>query len=97
MKRQIDHYSNRIQLENLEIRPDSVKLVDWAEQLFNSRDTFSRQMEQLSQEYPHIGQFESIDAEFSVKQIVSNWVERRTLWSISFLTRIMGSKVCLYL
>jgi len=92
MKRQIDHYSNRIQLENLKVRPDSVKIVDWAEQLFNSRDTFSRQMEQLSQEYPQIGHFESIDAEFSVEQISQQLGRKENLVEYFISNKEHGSR-----
>jgi len=79
LRQQIDHYSNLIQVENMEVRPDSVKLVVWQEQLFHTRDSFNRKMEQLSLDHPQIGQFKTFGTDFSMEQIRNNLRRKETL------------------
>ncbi len=79
LKQQIDYFSNLIQVENMEVRPDSAKLVIWQEQLFFTRDSFNRQMEQLSLDHPQIGQFKTFGTDFSMEQIRKNLRRKETL------------------
>ena len=72
LKQQIDHFSNLIQVEHMEVWPDSAKLTAWQEQLFHTRDSFNRHMEQLSLEHPQIGQFETFGTGYSMAQIRQN-------------------------
>ncbi|MCK5135178.1 MAG: CHAT domain-containing protein [Bacteroidales bacterium] len=79
LKQQIDQYSNLIQVENMEVQPDSGKLAAWKEQLFYTRDSFNRQMEHLFLEHPQIGQFKSLDIDFSMERIRQNLRRKETL------------------
>ena len=72
LKQQMDQYSNLIQVESMEVQPDSAKLAAWQEQLFFTRDSFNRQMEQLSLDHPQIGQFETFGTDYSMAQIRQN-------------------------
>jgi len=57
LKQQIAHFSNLIRTETMEMNPDSAQLVTWQEQLFHTRDSFSRHMEQLRLDFPQIEHF----------------------------------------
>ncbi|MCK4880402.1 MAG: CHAT domain-containing protein [Bacteroidales bacterium] len=79
LKQQIDHFSNLIQTETMDLNPDSAQLVTWQEQLFHTRDSFNRQMEQLRYDFPQIGHFESTNIDFSIDQIRRNLNRNETL------------------
>ena len=79
LKQQIDHLSNLIQTESLEMNPDSARLVNMQDQLFQTRDSFNKQMAQLRRELPEISQFESANIDFSIDQIRRNLNRNETL------------------
>ncbi len=79
LKQQIDHLSNLIRTQNLEMNPDSSRLVNWQKQLFHARDSFNKQMELLRKERPEIGQFESASMDFSLGQIRQKLNRKETL------------------
>ncbi|MDF1575093.1 MAG: CHAT domain-containing protein [Bacteroidales bacterium] len=69
LRQQIDYLSNLIQSHIMDMNPDSVQLVNWQDQLFQTRDSFNRHMEQLRRDLPQIGQFEPDMQDFSLEQI----------------------------
>jgi CHAT domain-containing protein len=79
LKQQIDHLSNLIQLESLEMNPDSARLVNMQDQLFQTQDSFNKQMEQLRREFPEISHFESANMDFSINKIRRNLKRNETL------------------
>jgi len=79
LKQQIDHLSNLIQIQNMEMTPDSVQLATWQKKLFQTRDSFNRHMEDFRREFPQIGHFESTNSEFSMAQIRRNLNRNETL------------------
>ncbi|TFH25079.1 MAG: CHAT domain-containing protein [Bacteroidia bacterium] len=79
LKQQIDHLSNLIQIESLEMNPDSARLVNMQDQLFQTQDSFNKQMEQLRREFPEISHFESTNMDFSINKIRRNLKRNETL------------------
>ncbi|MCK4750266.1 MAG: CHAT domain-containing protein, partial [Bacteroidales bacterium] len=79
LKQQIDHFSNLIQLERQELKPDTTQLVTWQDRLFYTRDSFNRHMKRLRSDYPQIGHFESLYNDFTLQQIRRNLRRRETL------------------
>lgn len=79
LKQQIDHFSNLIQTERLEMNPDSARLLNWQAQLFQIRDSFNKHMEQFRRDFPQIGQFEGLKTDLSLDQIRRNLNRNETL------------------
>jgi len=79
LKQRIDHYSNLIQTETMNRNPDSALIAGWRNQLFQSQDSFNRQMEQLRSDLPQIGQFESTGLQLSMNQVRRNLNRNETL------------------
>ena len=78
-KQQIAHLSNLIQSKTMALNPDSVQLENLQNQLFQTRDSFNRHMEQLGRDFPQIGHFELSNTDFSMKQIRRNLNRNETL------------------
>ncbi len=72
LKQRIDHYSNLIDLEHMELHPDSVRLVSWKEQLFRFRGEYDRSMKQLRASYPQMERFSLREEDFSLE-----WIRKR--------------------
>ncbi len=79
LKQQIDHLSNLIQTETVALIPDSSQLDIWQNQLFQTRDSFNRHMEDLRRDFPQIGHFELDNISFSVNQIQGSLKRNETL------------------
>jgi len=79
LKQQIDHLSNQIQTETMALSPDSAQLEAWQNQLFHTRDSFSRHMEVLRRDFPQIGHFELDNKSFSLNQIQGRLRRNETL------------------
>jgi len=79
LKQRIDHYSNLIQTETMNRSPDSALIAGWRNQLYQSQDSFNRQMEQLRADLPQIGQFESSGLHLSMDQVRRNLNRNETL------------------
>jgi CHAT domain-containing protein/Tfp pilus assembly protein PilF len=79
LKQQIDHLSNLIQSETMALNPDSAQLDAWQNQLFQTRDSINRHMEQLRRDFPQIGHFELNNISFSVNQIQGSLKRNETL------------------
>jgi CHAT domain-containing protein/tetratricopeptide (TPR) repeat protein len=79
LKQKNHHLSNLIQIENLAMNPDSARMLDLQDQLFQTTDSFFKQMEQLQQDFPEISRFESTHTEFSLQQIRRNLKRNETL------------------
>lgn len=79
LKQQNSYLSNLIQIENLARNPDSSLRIALQDQLFETRDSFYRQMELLRREFPGISQFESTRTDFSMKQIRRDLGRNETL------------------
>ncbi len=79
LKQRNHHLSNLIRIENLAMNPDSARLLDLQDQLFQTTDSFFKQMEQLHRNFPVISQFESTHTEFSLQQIRRNLKRNETL------------------
>jgi tetratricopeptide (TPR) repeat protein len=84
LKQKIDHISNLIQNERLEINPDSALLQSWQEQLFQTRDSFNRHMEQFRRDFPQIGQFEEPETDITMDQIRHKLKRNETLLEYFF-------------
>jgi len=79
LKQEVDHLSNLIRTENMSLDPDSIQILSWQDQLFHTRDSFKRHMEQLRQELPQINQFEEGDTDFTLDRIQGNLKRNETL------------------
>jgi len=79
LKQKNHHLSNLIQIENLAMNPDTARMLDLQDQLFQTTDSFFKQMEQLQQDFPEISRFESTHTEFSLQQIRRNLKRNETL------------------
>jgi CHAT domain-containing protein len=79
LKQQIGQLSNMIQVETMDMNPDSALLSGLQEQLFHSQDSFNRQMDELRRIFPQIGHFESTGLNFSMEQIRRNLKRNETL------------------
>jgi CHAT domain-containing protein/tetratricopeptide (TPR) repeat protein len=79
LKQQIDHFSNLIQTESLEMNPDSIRMLNWQAQLFQTRDSFNRHMEQFRRDFPQIGQFEGAKTDLTLDQIQGKLKRNETL------------------
>jgi CHAT domain-containing protein len=79
LKQQIDQLSNLIEIQRMNMNPDSALVAAWQNQLFQVRDSFTRKMGQLRQVFPQIGHFESTNNELSVDQIRSHLARNETL------------------
>ena len=79
LKQEINHLTNLIQIASMERQPDSAHLLGLQDQLLFKRDTFNKQMEQLRRDFPGVGQFESANTHFSIKQIRRNLKRKETL------------------
>ena len=79
LKQQIAHLSNLIETKTMEMNPDSVQLENWQNQLFQTRDSFTRHMEQLRRDFPQMGHFELSNIDISMKQIRRNLKRNETL------------------
>jgi len=79
LKQQIAHLSNLIQSKTMALNPDSVQLENLQNQLFQTRDSFNRHMEQLGRDLPQIGHFELSNTDFSMKQLRRNLNRNETL------------------
>jgi CHAT domain-containing protein len=63
----------------MKMHADSARLANWQEQLFHTRDSFNKQMEELYRDYPQLVQFESASMDFSLEQIRRNLKRKETL------------------
>ncbi len=79
LKHQIDRYSNLIQVEQMELDPDSAKLTTWQAELFLTRDSFNRQMEHLASANPRIEEFGGAEGDYSMAQFRQNLRKKETL------------------
>ena len=79
LKQQMGQLSNLIRTETMKVDPDSARMANWQEQLFHTRDSFSRQMEELRRDLPQLLQFESADMDFSIEQIRRNLRRKEAL------------------
>ena len=79
LKQQIAHLSNLIETKTMKMNPDSAQLDNWQDQLFQTRDSFNRHMEQLRRDFPQIGHFELSNIDISMKQIRQNLNRNETL------------------
>jgi CHAT domain-containing protein/Tfp pilus assembly protein PilF len=79
LKRKNHHIANLLQVENLSMNPDSARLLDLQDQLFQTNDSFFKQMEELHRDFPEISRFESTPNEFSLPQIRRKLKRNETL------------------
>lgn len=79
LKQQIDHLSNLIQSETMSMIPDSARLNSWQNELFQTRDSFNRHMEEFRRDFPQIGHFEFENISSSVNQIQASLKRNETL------------------
>jgi len=79
LKQQIAHLSNLLQTKTMALNPDSAQLDSWQDQLFHTRDSFNRHMEQLRRDFPQMGHFELSNIDISMKQIRRNLNRNETL------------------
>jgi len=79
LKQGKNHLSNLIQIESLGMNPDSARLENLQNQLFQTQDSFNKQMVQLRLEFPQMGHFESGQSDFSMQQIRRNLKRKETL------------------
>jgi len=79
LKQQIDQLSNLIRMEEMKMNADSARLANWQEQLFHTRDSFNKHMEELYRDYPQLVHFESASMEFTIEQIRRNLKRKETL------------------
>lgn len=79
LKSRMDFYTNLIQLEGQERDPDSARVVAWKEKLFQISDTYQLQKNLLYEANPRRGQIESLNRDFSIKQVRKNLKRKETL------------------
>jgi len=79
LKQQVDQLSNLIRTETLKMSPDSSRLANWQDQLFHTRDSFNRQMEELRRDLPQLLHFESARMDFTIEQIRRKLKRKETL------------------
>jgi CHAT domain-containing protein/Tfp pilus assembly protein PilF len=79
LKQEMDQLSNMIRTEEMKMDADSAHLANWQEQLYHTRDSFNKQMEELRRDYPQLIQFESANMDFSIEQIRRNLRRKEAL------------------
>ncbi len=79
LKEEVEHLSNLIRTETMALHPDSVQILSWQNELFHTRDSFNRHMEQLRQELPQISHFETDNADITMDRIRRNLKRNETL------------------
>ena len=79
LKQEMEHLSSLIRAERMALDPDSAQLYSWEDQLFHTRDSFNRHMEQFRQEMPQITQFEEGNMDFTLDRVQRNLKRNETL------------------
>jgi CHAT domain-containing protein len=79
LRLQMDHLSNLIQIQSMQLNPDSAYLNSLKDRLFHARDSFNRKMEELHTAFPFMDHFESAGTHFSLEQIRRNLNRNETL------------------
>jgi len=79
LKQEVEHLSNLIRTESMALEPDSTQIISWQDQLFETRYSFNRHMEQLRQQLPQISHFEGDDIEFTLDRVRRNLKWNETL------------------
>jgi len=69
LQQEIAHLGNLIQTEALKMHPDSVRMLNWQDQLFHARDSLAKLMEQLGLDNTQLGQLQAADQDFSLDRI----------------------------
>jgi CHAT domain-containing protein len=79
LKQELDHLSNLIETAGLALNPDSSRLSRLREQLFQARDSFTKELDRLRQDHPEISYFATGQDDLNLSQIRRNLKRNETL------------------